>query len=146
MISGSVEHNLALYLRQCSVRVIVRDIATMAATLANGGKNPVTGEQVLMRRYSRDVLGVMHTCGIYDFAEEWAYRVGIPARSGVSGGIMAVVPGKLGIGVFSPGLDTYGNSVRGVKVCEEISVKRGLHVFASESEDTLLGPLEVGED
>lgn len=140
MISQNVEENLALYLRQCSVNVTIRDLGVMAATLANGGKNPVTGKQALAPRFTRDVLSVMHMCGMYDFAGEWAYRVGIPAKSGVSGGIMAVVPGKLGIAVFSPGLDEYGNSVRGVKVCEAISKHLGLHVFASEEEDVLLGP------
>lgn len=140
MISDAVEETLALYLRHCAIQVTVRDLALMAVTLANGGMNPVTGERALAAQYTRDVLSVMHTCGMYDFAGEWAYRVGIPAKSGVSGGIMAVVPGKLGIGVFSPGLDEYGNSVRGAKVCEEISKRRGLHVFAAEAEDTLLGP------
>jgi glutaminase len=139
MLAGDVEEILALYLQQCSVQVTCRDLAVMAATLANGGANPVTGEQALSPRYARDVLSVMHTCGMYDFAGQWAYQVGIPAKSGVSGGILAVVPGKMGIGVFSPGLDPYGNSVRGVRVCEEISERLGLHVFATESEDALLG-------
>ena len=112
----------------------------MAATLANGGVNPATGERALGARHVRDVLSVMHTCGMYDFAGEWAYRVGIPAKSGVSGGVLAVVPGKLGIGVFSPSLDAYGNSVRGTAVCEEISERLGLHVFADHREDALLGP------
>jgi glutaminase len=103
--------------------------------LANGGVNPVTEEQALTSYYVRDVLSVMHSCGMYDSAGQWAYQVGIPAKSGVSGGILAVVPGKLGIGVFSPGLDTYGNSVRGIKVCEEISERLGLHIFAGEAED-----------
>jgi glutaminase len=140
MLEGDVEATLALYLRQCSVRVNCRDLAVMAATLANGGANPVTGERALARRHVRDVLSVMHACGMYDFAGEWAYRVGIPAKSGVSGGVMAVVPGKLGIGVFSPGLDAYGNSVRGTAVCEELSERLGLHVFADSDEDALLGP------
>src|SRR3712207_1338920 len=140
MLAGDVETTLALYLRQCSVRVTCRDLATMAATLANGGENPATGERALAPRYVRDVLSVMHACGMYDFAGEWAYRVGIPAKSGVSGGVMAVVPGKLGIGVFSPGLDAYGNSVRGTAVCEELSERLGLHVFADSDEDALLGP------
>jgi glutaminase len=139
MLAGDVEATLALYLRQCSVRVTCRDLAVMAATLANGGANPITGERALDRRHVRDVLSVMHACGMYDFAGEWAYRVGIPAKSGVSGGIMAIVPGKLGIGVFSPGLDAYGNSVRGTAVCEEISERLGLHIFAEDDEDALLG-------
>jgi glutaminase len=118
MLAGDVEATLALYLRQCSVHVTCRELALMAVTLANGGVNPATGERALGARYVRDVLSVMHTCGMYDFAGQWAYRIGIPAKSGVSG-VLAVVPGKLGIGVFSPGLDAYGNSVRGTAVCEE---------------------------
>jgi glutaminase len=140
MLEGDVEATLALYLHQCSVHVTCRELALMAATLANGGVNPATGERALGSRHVRDVLSVMHTCGMYDFAGEWAYRVGIPAKSGVSGGVLAVVPGKLGIGVFSPGLDAYGNSVRGTAVCEEISERLGLHVFADHREDALLGP------
>ena len=139
MLAGDVEATLALYLRQCSVRVTCRDLAVMAATLANGGANPITGDRALARRHVRDVLSVMHTCGMYDFAGQWAYRIGIPAKSGVSGGVMAVVPGKLGIAVFSPGLDAYGNSVRGTAVCEELSERLGLHVFAVIGEDALLG-------
>jgi glutaminase len=139
MLSGDVDATLRLYLRQCSVRVTCRDLAVMAATLANGCVNPVTGERALERERVRDVLSVMYTCGMYDFAGEWAYEVGVPAKSGVSGGILAVVPGKMGIGVFSPGLDRYGNSVRGTRVCHEISERLGLHVFATDAEDALLG-------
>jgi glutaminase len=140
MLEGDVEATLALYLQQCSVRVTCRELALMAATLANGGVNPATGERALGARHVRDVLSVMYTCGMYDFAGEWAYRVGLPAKSGVSGGVLAVVPGKFGLGVFSPGLDAYGNSVRGTAVCEEISERLGLHVFADNREDILLGP------
>jgi glutaminase len=142
MISGDVEGILALYLRQCSVRVTCRDLAVMAATLANGGMNPLTGERALPLRHVREVLSVMHTCDMYDAAGQWAFDVGVPAKSGVSGGILAVVPGKGGIGVFSPGRDAHGNSVRGIRVCQEISERLGLHVFATEAEDALLGPLE----
>jgi glutaminase len=145
MISQDVEENLALYLRQCSVCVTTRDLAVMGATLANGGVNPTTGDQALTPRYARDVLSVMHTCGMYDFAGQWAYQIGIPAKSGVSGGILAVVPGKGGIGVFSPGLDVHGNSVRGIQVCEEISERLGLHIFAHDAEDALLRPAEARE-
>jgi glutaminase len=142
MLDGDVEALLALYLQQCSVMVTCRDLAVMAATLANGCVNPVTRERVLPRERVRDVLSVMHTCGMYDAAGQWTYEVGVPAKSGVSGGILAVVPGKGGIGVFSPGLDSYGNSVRGIRVCHEISERFGLHVFATDAEDAMLGQAE----
>ena len=142
MISGDVETILALYLRQCSVQVTCRDLAVMAATLANGCVNPITGERALPLRHVREVLSVMHTCGMYDAAGQWAFDIGVPAKSGVSGGILVVVPGKGGIGLFSPGLDAYGNSVRGIRVCQEISERLGLHTFATEAEDALLGPME----
>jgi glutaminase len=139
MIDGDVEGALELYLKQCSVLVDCSELAVMAATLANGGANPVTGDSCLPRARVRDVLSVMHTCGMYDAAGEWAYEVGVPAKSGVSGGIMCVVPGKGGVGVYSPGLDYHGNSVRGVRVCQDLSARLGLHVFATEEEDALLG-------
>ncbi len=142
MLSGDVEGILALYLRQCSVQVTCRDLAVMAATLANGGVNPLTRERALPLRHVREVLSVMHTCGMYDAAGQWAFDIGVPAKSGVSGGILAIVPGKGGIGVYSPGLDAHGNSVRGIRVCQEISERLGLHVFATEAEDALLGPMQ----
>jgi glutaminase len=139
MLSGNVDELLAVYLRQCAITVTAADLAVIATTLANGGVNPRTGERVLSGQVNRDVLTVMYTCGMYDFAGEWAYQVGVPAKSGVSGGIIAVIPGKMGVGVFSPGLDRFGNSVRGVKVCQELSEKLGLHVFASDADDVMLG-------
>jgi glutaminase len=138
MLEGDVEATLALYLRQCSVQVTCRDLARMAATLANGGVNPMTGLPVLPASCVRDVLSVMYSCGMYDFAGEWAYAVGVPAKSGVSGGLLVVIPGKLGIGIFSPGLDRFGNSVRGTQVCQELSERLGLHLFATDAEDRLL--------
>lgn len=142
MLTGNVEELLALYLRQCSVRVTCAQLAIMAATLANGSVNPFTDERALPESRSRDLLSTMYTCGMYDAAGQWAYSIGVPAKSGVSGGILAVVPGKLGIGVYSPGLDVFGNSVRGVTVCQELSARFGLHVFATEAEDAILGPAE----
>jgi glutaminase len=138
MLSGDVEEILALYLQQCSVTVTCRDLAVMATTLASGCVNPLTGDRVLPQERVRDVLSVMYTCGMYDAAGQWAFDVGVPAKSGVSGGILAVIPGKMGVGVFSPGLDEHGNSVRGIRVCEEISGRLGLHVFATEGEDAML--------
>ena len=139
MLKGDIEQLLALYLRQCSVHVTCAQLAVMAATLANGCTNPFSGERALPRSRVRDLLSTMYTCGMYDAAGQWAYSIGVPAKSGVSGGILAVVPGKLGIGVYSPGLDAYGNSVRGISVCRELSARFGLHVFATEGEDAMLG-------
>jgi len=129
ILDREVEEILDLYFKQCSVVVTARDLATMAATLANGGVNPKTGERAVQREYIRDVLTVMHTCGMYNYAGEWAYTVGLPAKSGVSGGIIAVVPGQFGICVYSPPVDERGNSVRGIKVFEDLSRNSGMHVF-----------------
>lgn len=124
-----VEEVLDLYFHQCSVLVTCRDLAVMAATLANGGVNPITGAHALDRNHVESVLSVMATCGMYDFAGEWLYTVGLPAKSGVAGGVIAVLPGQLGIGVFSPPLDARGNSVRGIAVCQEISRRFHLHQY-----------------
>lgn len=129
MVDQNLDEMLDLYFKQCSVMVNCHDIAVMAATLANNGRNPITGEQALDSEYIKDVLSVMYTCGMYDYSGEWAYRVGLPAKSGVGGGIVAVVPKLLGIGVFSPRLDARGNSVRGLRVCEELSSHFGFHSF-----------------
>ena len=129
MISDRIEETLDLYFQQCSIMVNGRDLAMMAATLANGGVNPVTQERAIDERYVQDVISVMLTCGMYDYSGEWTYNVGIPAKSGVGGGITAVVPGKLGIGTFSPPLDAKGNSYRGIQVCRDISRDFGLHLF-----------------
>ena len=129
MIDHKIEEVLDLYFQQCSLMVNCQDLAVMAATLANNGVNPVTGELAVKSDYVRDILSVMYTCGMYNFAGEWAYKVGLPAKSGVSGGLIVVVPNKIGIAVFSPLLDERGNSVRGVKVCEEHSQIYGLHIF-----------------
>jgi len=120
---------LDLYFKQCSILVNGRDLAIMAATLANKGINPVTGVQAVRSEYVPKLLSVMSSCGMYDFSGAWVYEVGMPAKSGVAGGIMAVLPGQLGIGVFSPKLDERGNSVRGIAVCKRISRDFGLHMF-----------------
>ena len=120
---------LELYFQQCSVLATCHDLAVMAATLANRGTNPLTGKQAIRGEYVESVLGVMGTCGMYDYAGEWLYDVGLPAKSGVSGGLIAVLPGQLGIGVFSPRLDAHGNSIRGVRVCNALSRHWDLHLF-----------------
>jgi glutaminase len=129
MIRRDPNEVLDLYFRQCSVMATARDLAIMAATLANDGTNPLTHQRVFEAQYVRDVLSVMNSCGMYDYAGEWAYEVGMPAKSGVSGCIIAVIPGQIGISVFSPPIDAQGNSVRGIRVCQEISDEFQLHAF-----------------
>ncbi len=118
---------LDVYFRQCSLRVTSVDLARMAATLAGGGVNPQTGRRVADAKVIQRTLSVMVTCGMYNGAGDWVSAVGMPAKSGVGGGILAVLPGQLGIGVYSPLLDGRGNSVRGVLVCRALSERLGLH-------------------
>jgi glutaminase len=117
------------YFQQCSLLVTCADLAVMGATLANQGINPLTGERAIAHDYVDNVLGVMASCGMYDWSGEWLYRVGLPAKSGVGGGILAVLPGQLGIGVFSPPLDSQGNSVRAIRVCMDLARDLALHMF-----------------
>lgn len=131
-LAVDVESALEAYFRQCSVLVTCADLAVMAATLAAGGLNPVTGEQVVGSDEVTSVLSVMSTCGMYDSAGTWLFRVGLPAKSGVSGGIVAVLPGQLGFGMWSPRLDGHGNSVRAVQACEALSAELDLHLLAPE--------------
>jgi glutaminase A len=124
VVEGDVDAVLDVYFRQCSVLVTARDLAVMAATLANNGFNPVTGEQVMKSYAVARTLSIMTSSGMYDYAGEWVYRVGMPAKSGVGGGIVAALPAQLGLGTFSPPLDEHGNSVRGLKsarCCRRIS-------------------------
>lgn len=117
------------YTRQCALTVTVRDLALMAATLANRGVNPRSGVRVVSERVVRQVLSVMATCGMYDAAGDWATQVGIPAKSGVAGGLIGALPGQLGIATFSPRLDAHGTSVRGVSLFERFSSDMGLHLM-----------------
>jgi glutaminase len=129
VIKDNVDEVLKVYFRQCSILVTARDSAIMAATLANRGQNPVTGEQVVTPYAISRTLSVMTSSGMYDYAGEWIYRVGIPAKSGVGGGILAALPARLGLGSYSPRLDSHGNSVRGIKVCEALSAHYDLHML-----------------
>jgi glutaminase len=135
VIGDDIEGALALYGTQCGLAVSTRDLAMMGATLAHGGVHPLTGERALQRKHVRDVLTLMFTCGMYDAAGHWAYTVGLPAKSGISGGIFAVVPGRMGIAVYSPVLDRHGNSVRGVEVCKAMSADGNLSLFAVPGEE-----------
>jgi glutaminase len=129
ILDGDPEEILDTYFQACSFLVTVQDIAMMGATLANKGVHPLTGQCSLESKWVRDVLCVMLMCGMYDFAGEWAYTVGIPAKSGVSGGILGVVPGRMGIAVFSPLLDKRGNSVRGIRTFQDLSLVLDLSIF-----------------
>ncbi len=134
MIDGNLEEIVFVYLSICSVKVTARDLATMGATLAYGGVNPITGERALAQARVRDVVTVMLMCGMYNAAGEWAYDVGIPAKSGVCGGILAAVPNYFGGAFFSPGLDEDGTSIRGINICRDLASRFGLHVFADPDE------------
>jgi glutaminase len=129
VIGDDIDGALDLYARQCSVAASTPELALMAATLANGGVHPLTGLRALHERHLRDVLTLMLTCGMYDSSGSWAYHVGLPAKSGVSGGILAVVPGRMGLAVYSPRLDAHGHSVRGVEVMKAWSAEWRLGLF-----------------
>ena len=129
VLPDDVDAVLDTYFRQCAILVTARDLAVMAATLANRGINPVTGVQVITPQVVARTLSVMTSSGMYDYAGEWIYRVGIPAKSGVGGGIVAALPSQMGLGTFSPNLDSHGNSVRGLKVCEALSSRFDLHML-----------------
>jgi len=133
MLDGDVDAVLSLYFRQCSLLVTCRDLAIAAATLANGGANPISGTRAIPERHVEHVLSVMQTCGMYNYAGAWTYEVGLPAKSGVSGGVIAVLPGQLGVGVFSPPLDARGNSVRGIEVCRRFARDFALHPHRARS-------------
>jgi glutaminase len=120
-IKANWQQAVELYTKQCAIGVNAKDLATMAATLAAGGKNPVTGKQVLDANKVPGVLAVMATAGLYDDSGKWLYRTGLPAKSGVGGGIIAVSPGKFGIAVISPPLDDAGNSIRAQRAITDIS-------------------------
>jgi glutaminase len=129
VLRGSVEEVLDLYFRQCAILVTASDLARMGATLANMGENPKTGRAVFDLSAVRDTLAVMFTCGMYDYSGHWALDVGVPAKSGVGGGIVGVVNRQVGIGTFSPRLDDKGNSVRGLRAFKDLGDELGLHAF-----------------
>jgi glutaminase len=132
-IKANWQQAVDLYTRQCSIGVNAKDLATMAATLAAGGTNPVTNKKVLDADKVPGVLAVMATAGLYDDSGKWLYRTGLPAKSGVGGGIIAVSPGKFGIAVISPPLDDAGNSVRAQKAIADISNALGGNPYAGKA-------------
>jgi glutaminase len=147
VIQDDVSEVLEVYFRQCSILVTARDCAIMAATLANRGLNPVTGEQVVSPYAITHTLSVMTSSGMYDYAGEWVYRVGMPAKSGVGGGILAALPAQLGLGSYSPRLDSHGNSVRGIKVCEALSSHFDLHMLNrnEDARNSIIADYDIGK-
>jgi glutaminase len=123
---------LDLYTRQSSLRVTARDLATMGATLADGGVNPITGAQVVDVSICHSVLAVMSTAGLYETSGDWLYEVGMPGKSGIGGGIVTVSPGKGGLGTFAPPLDAAGNSVKGQAVARFLAAGLGLDLLNSQ--------------
>lgn len=144
VLRHSVNDATEVYFRQCSIVVTAQDIAVMAATLANGGVNPLTGESVMSEQVATVTLSIMATCGMYDRSGEWLARVGLPAKSGVGGGIVAAQPAQFGIGVYSPRLDSFGNSIRGAAVLTTLSREFDLHVF--DHPDAPRSPIESWDD
>src|ERR1043166_7272285 len=148
VLRDRVDAILDVYFRQCAILVTARDIAVMAATLANRGVNPVTGVQVMTSYAISRTLSVMTSSGMYDYAGEWIYRVGIPAKSGVGGGILAALPARLGLGSYSPKLDKHGNSVRGIKVCEALSSHYDLHMLnrSDDARTSIIADYTIGKN
>ncbi|PCE13933.1 glutaminase A [Microbacterium sp. SZ1] len=132
-LAVSADDAVAVYARACATLVDARDLALMGATLAAGGRNPVTGVEVVSRDVARDVISVMATCGVYDGSGRWMRQVGVPAKSGVSGVIVLSAPGRLGAAVISPPLDDQGTSVRGHIASEILSADLDLHSFRTGS-------------
>lgn len=147
VITDNVTAVLEVYFRQCAILVTARDAAIMAATLANRGVNPVTGEQVMTPYAIARTLSVMTSSGMYDYAGEWIYRIGIPAKSGVGGGILAALPARLGLGSYSPRLDRHGNSVRGIKLCEALSAHYDLHMLnrSDDARNSIIADYTIGK-
>ena len=129
MIEDNVEDVLDCYFKSCSIKVNCMDLANIALVLANHGRSPITGETLFPAKYAKYVNAILITCGMYDGSGEFAVKVGIPAKSGVGGGIMAIVPNRMGIGIFSPNLDSKGNSVAGIKALEQFSQQLDLSIF-----------------
>ena len=129
IISDDVEEVLDCYFRACSIKVTCKDLAHISYILANRGKRLQTDERLFPSQYARYVNAVLMTCGMYDGSGDFAVKVGVPAKSGVGGGIMAIVPTRMGIGIFSPGLDSKGNSLAGIKLLELFSQRMYLSIF-----------------
>jgi glutaminase len=146
---NEIQDSLNLYFQTCSILLNSKMGSVIAATLANGGKCPITSDQVFNIDTVRDCLTLMYGCGMYDYSGEFSFQVGLPAKSGVSGCILLVVPGKMGICVWSPRLDDQGNSIRGIEVCKRIAKQLQLHIFHNIFEiknENIISPNKCKED
>jgi glutaminase len=123
------EEALRVYTRQCSIGVNASELAVMGATLANGGVNPLTGRRLLPAAHIPELLAIMATAGFYDESGEWMFRAGLPSKTGVGGGIVSVVPGKMAIAAFSPRLDEAGNSIRAMRAIRQIAGELGVGLY-----------------
>ncbi len=128
-LSENLQDTLKLYLQLQAILVNSNDLAMIAATLANGGVNPMTEQKAIEKAYVQDLLSLLTTCGLGHYSQQWFYQVGIPTQSSIGGGTIAVIPNELGIGIFSPLINEAGHSVRGLKVTQTISQEFGLHLF-----------------
>lgn len=128
-IDGNVEELVDIYFRQCAMEMTCKDLARIGTLYANKGVSPLTGEQIIPREICRIVMGIMMTCGLYDASGEFAVNVGIPSKSGVGGGILSAVPGKIGIGVYGPALDQKGNTIGGIEILKYLSKELELSIF-----------------
>lgn len=129
VIEGNVDEILDVYFKQCSLEITCKDIANIGCVLANDGISTITGEYIIPKHICRITKTLMSTCGLYDASGEFAVHIGIPAKSGVGGGIMAAVPKKMGIGVYGPALDEKGNSIAGIQILRELSEKLDLDIY-----------------
>ena len=137
VLTRDFKEDLELYFKQCSVVLDTDKLALMGATLANKGIQPITKKKCISTEYLRHMLSIIFTCGMYNYSGEWVFDVGVPAKSGISGAILMIVPGMMGIAVYSPRLDKRGNSVRGIKVCEELSNMFNLHILDREGPEKI---------
>jgi glutaminase len=134
----NISEALDFYFQNCSIQMNTNSLAVVAATFANGGVCPLTHERVLTSETTRNTLSLMFSCGMYDYSGQFAFKVGLPAKSGVSGAILFVIPGICGIAIWSPRLDSHGNSVRGIEFCEKLVENFSFHNFDIFSPITLI--------
>ncbi len=132
LLSADVQEVLSLYFKQCSVNLTARDLSMMGAVFINNGVHPVTGEHLIDSQTIKNTLSVMLSCGMYNYSGHWLYDIGLPAKSGVSGALLMLVPNVMSVAVYSPRVDELGSSLRAIEVCHELSGKLGLHIFGAK--------------